>query len=144
MRKVREEVEKEMKEELTKEKKEEQADEKAAAKKKAEEERISKLSAAEQKKVRGVISRICLLSTELYWNYRSWNATGNALCARPPRPRSGKLALPTISLNFTSPCLLRSSSHSVWIRNTFVQNLQLRVHISRIHFPCLALFPHVK
>lgn len=51
LKKVREDVDKELIEEATKEKKEEAAEEKAAAKKKAEEERLSKLSATEQKKV---------------------------------------------------------------------------------------------
>lgn len=51
LKKVREDVDKELREEGLKEKKEEAAEEKAAAKKKAEEERVSKLSAAEQKKV---------------------------------------------------------------------------------------------
>ncbi|KAJ3484549.1 hypothetical protein NLI96_g5580 [Meripilus lineatus] len=50
LKKVREDVDKELIEEATKEKKEEAAEEKAAAKKKAEEERLSKLSATEQKK----------------------------------------------------------------------------------------------
>ncbi|KAI0796653.1 DUF1682-domain-containing protein [Abortiporus biennis] len=50
LKKVREELDKELKEEAVKEKKEEQAEEKAAAKKKAEEERLSRLSAADQKK----------------------------------------------------------------------------------------------
>lgn len=51
LRKVREDVNKELREEAVKEKKEEAAEEKAAAKKRAEEERLSKLSAADQKKV---------------------------------------------------------------------------------------------
>jgi len=51
LKKTREDVDKELKEEAVKEKKEEEADAKAAAKKKAEEERLNRLSAAEQKKV---------------------------------------------------------------------------------------------
>ncbi|KAI0081791.1 DUF1682-domain-containing protein [Panus rudis PR-1116 ss-1] len=51
LKKTREEVEKQLKEDAEKEKREEQAEEKAAAKKKAEEERLSRLSAAEQKKI---------------------------------------------------------------------------------------------
>ena len=51
MKKAREEIEKQLKEEAEREKKEEVAEEKAAAKKKAEEERLSRLSAADQKKV---------------------------------------------------------------------------------------------
>lgn len=51
LKKVREDVDKQLAEEAKKEKKEEEAEKKAAAKKKAEEERLSKLSAAEQKKV---------------------------------------------------------------------------------------------
>ncbi|KAL6309538.1 hypothetical protein BKA93DRAFT_757884 [Sparassis latifolia] len=50
LRKVREELARELKEEAGKEKAEEKAEEKAAAKKKAEEERLSKLSASDQKK----------------------------------------------------------------------------------------------
>ncbi|KAH8105825.1 DUF1682-domain-containing protein [Cristinia sonorae] len=50
LKKAREELDKELKEELAKEKREEQAEEKAAAKRKAEEERLSRLSASEQKK----------------------------------------------------------------------------------------------
>ncbi|OBZ70443.1 hypothetical protein A0H81_10046, partial [Grifola frondosa] len=51
LKKAREVVEKEIKEEIGREKREEAAEEKAAAKKKTQEERISKLSAAEQKKI---------------------------------------------------------------------------------------------
>ena len=51
LKKAREEIEKQLKEEAEREKKEEVAEEKAAAKKKAEEERLSRLSAADQKKV---------------------------------------------------------------------------------------------
>lgn len=51
LRATREKLEKELKEEAVREKREEAEAEKAAAKKKAEEERLSKLSAAEQKKV---------------------------------------------------------------------------------------------
>ncbi|KAF9821171.1 hypothetical protein IEO21_00779 [Rhodonia placenta] len=50
LRKIREEVDKEIREDAVKEKREEQAEEKAAAKRKAEEERLSRLSAADQKK----------------------------------------------------------------------------------------------
>lgn len=52
LRATREKLDKELKEEAVKEKREEAEAEKAAAKKKAEDERLSKLSAAEQKKVR--------------------------------------------------------------------------------------------
>ncbi|KAG8218454.1 DUF1682-domain-containing protein [Butyriboletus roseoflavus] len=51
IRKVREDVEKEIKEDEVKEKKEEAAEDKKAAKRKAEQDRIAKLSAAEQKKL---------------------------------------------------------------------------------------------
>lgn len=51
LRVTRDKVEKEIKEEAIKEKREELEAEKAAAKKKAEDERLSKLSAADQKKV---------------------------------------------------------------------------------------------
>ncbi|THH28955.1 hypothetical protein EUX98_g5245 [Antrodiella citrinella] len=51
LKKVREELEKELKEEMVREKREEQADEKAAAKRREAEEKLSKLSAAEQKKI---------------------------------------------------------------------------------------------
>ena len=51
LRAIREKLDKELKEEAEKEKREEADAEKAAAKKKAEDERLSKLSAAEQKKV---------------------------------------------------------------------------------------------
>ena len=54
LKKAREEIEKQLKEEAEREKKGEVAEEKAAAKKKAEEERLSRLSrlsAADQKKV---------------------------------------------------------------------------------------------
>lgn len=60
LKKVREELDKELREEATKEKKEEQADEKAAAKKKAEEERLSRLSATQQKKVGDLRPLSCL------------------------------------------------------------------------------------
>ncbi|KAJ3529403.1 hypothetical protein NM688_g7859 [Phlebia brevispora] len=50
LRVVREKLDKELKEEAVKEKREEAEAQKAAAKKKAEDERLSKLSAAEQKK----------------------------------------------------------------------------------------------
>lgn len=53
LRAIREKLDKEIKEESVKEKREEAEAEKAAAKKKAEEERLSKLSAADQKKVCG-------------------------------------------------------------------------------------------
>lgn len=55
LRKIREEVDKEIREDAVKEKREEQAEEKAAAKRKAEEERLSRLSAADQKKVSSVL-----------------------------------------------------------------------------------------
>lgn len=51
IKKVREDVEKEIKGEASKEKKEEAAEDKRAARRKAEEERIAKLSPSEQKKV---------------------------------------------------------------------------------------------
>ncbi|KAF8559089.1 DUF1682-domain-containing protein [Imleria badia] len=51
IRKAREDVEKEIKEDEVKEKKEEAAEDKKAAKRKAEQDRIAKLSAAEQKKL---------------------------------------------------------------------------------------------
>jgi len=51
MKKVREDVDKEIREEAVKEKKEEVAEDKKAARRKAELERVSRLSAAEQKKV---------------------------------------------------------------------------------------------
>lgn len=51
LRATREKLDRELKEEAVKEKREEAEAEKAAAKKRAEEERLSKLSAAEQKKV---------------------------------------------------------------------------------------------
>ena len=51
LRTTREKVEKEIKEEAAREQREEAEAEKAAAKKKAEEERLSRLSAADQKKV---------------------------------------------------------------------------------------------
>ncbi|TFK28725.1 DUF1682-domain-containing protein [Coprinopsis marcescibilis] len=50
LRKAREEASKDIKEESEKEKREEEAEAKAAAKRKAQEERLSKLSAADQKK----------------------------------------------------------------------------------------------
>jgi hypothetical protein len=56
MKKVREDVDKEIREEAVKEKKEEAAEDKKAARRKAELERVSRLSAAEQKKVRLCIS----------------------------------------------------------------------------------------
>lgn len=54
LRTIREKLEKEIKEEAVKEQREEAEAEKAAAKKKAEDERLSKLSPAEQKKVRSL------------------------------------------------------------------------------------------
>ncbi|KAH7929470.1 DUF1682-domain-containing protein [Leucogyrophana mollusca] len=51
MRKVREDVDKEIREEAVKEKREEAAEDKKAAKRKAEQDRVSRLSAAEQKKI---------------------------------------------------------------------------------------------
>jgi len=51
IKKVREDVEKEIREEASKEKKEEAAEDKRAARRKAEEERVAKLSPSEQKKV---------------------------------------------------------------------------------------------
>lgn len=51
LRKVREDVDREIAEEAVKEKKEEAIEEKKAAKRKAEQDRISRLSAAEQKKI---------------------------------------------------------------------------------------------
>ncbi|KAF5322090.1 hypothetical protein D9619_000919 [Psilocybe cf. subviscida] len=50
LKKIREEAEKDIKDESEKEKKEEEAEAKAAAKRQAEQERIAKLSAADQKK----------------------------------------------------------------------------------------------
>ncbi|KAI0660965.1 DUF1682-domain-containing protein [Cubamyces menziesii] len=50
LRKTREEVDREIREEAVREKREEAEEQKAAARKKAQEERLSKLSAAEQKK----------------------------------------------------------------------------------------------
>ncbi|KAI0921119.1 hypothetical protein AcW2_006199 [Taiwanofungus camphoratus] len=50
LKKTREEVDRELKQEAQKEKKEEQAEERATAKRKAEQERLSRLSATEQKK----------------------------------------------------------------------------------------------
>jgi hypothetical protein len=52
MKKLREDVDREIREEAVKEKKEEAAEDKKAAKRKAEQERISRLSATDQKKVR--------------------------------------------------------------------------------------------
>ena len=52
LRTIRENLHKELKEESVREQREEAENQKAAAKKKAEDERLSKLSAAEQKKVR--------------------------------------------------------------------------------------------
>ncbi|KAG1755672.1 DUF1682-domain-containing protein [Suillus lakei] len=51
MKKVREDVDKEIREEAVKEKKEEVAEDKKAARRKAELDRVSRLSAAEQKKI---------------------------------------------------------------------------------------------
>lgn len=51
IKKVREDVEKGIKEEASKEKKEEAAEDKRAARRKAEEDRVAKLSPSEQKKV---------------------------------------------------------------------------------------------
>ena len=51
LKKAREEVEKQLREDAQREKKEEEEEEKAAARKKARDERVSKLSAAEQQKV---------------------------------------------------------------------------------------------
>lgn len=51
LRKAREEVDKQIREEAAKERREEAEEKRTAAKKKAEEERMSRLSAAEQKKV---------------------------------------------------------------------------------------------
>lgn len=51
MKKLREDVDREIREEAVKERKEEAAEDKKAAKRKAEQERISRLSAADQKKV---------------------------------------------------------------------------------------------
>lgn len=51
MKKLREDVDREIREEVVKEKKEEVIEDKKAAKRKAEQERVSRLSAAEQKKV---------------------------------------------------------------------------------------------
>ncbi|TFK91809.1 DUF1682-domain-containing protein [Polyporus arcularius HHB13444] len=50
LKKIRDEVEKEIREEAAKEKREEEEEEKAAARKKARDEKLSKLSAAEQQK----------------------------------------------------------------------------------------------
>ncbi|KAH0839735.1 DUF1682-domain-containing protein [Lanmaoa asiatica] len=58
IRKAREDVEKEIKEEEIKEKKEEVAQDKMTAKRKAEQDRVAKLSAAEQKKVLVLLSHI--------------------------------------------------------------------------------------
>lgn len=58
LRVTREKVEKEIKEEAAREKREEAEADKAAAKKKAEDERLSKLSAAEQHKVCTPVSRV--------------------------------------------------------------------------------------
>lgn len=51
MKKLREDVDREIREDAVKEKKEEVAEDRKAAKRKAEQERVSRLSAAEQKKV---------------------------------------------------------------------------------------------
>lgn len=51
LKKIREDVDKEIKEDAAKEKREAEAEEKAAAKRKVEQERLSRLSATEQKKV---------------------------------------------------------------------------------------------
>ena len=50
LKKTREEVERQMREEAAKERREEEEDEKASARKKARDEKLSKLSAAEQQK----------------------------------------------------------------------------------------------
>lgn len=107
LRKVREDLEKTMKEELVKEKKEEQAEEKAAAKKKAEEERLSRLSAAEQKKVRlSIVSCSShFLTYVLFFIYRLSNARGSVPCARPRKPKFDN-CLPH-KLGSTYPHLLR-------------------------------------
>lgn len=62
LRTRREEVDEELRKEAMKERNEEQEDSKRAAKKKADEEKISKLSAAEQKKVSIVQCEICCLT----------------------------------------------------------------------------------
>lgn len=51
LKRTRDEVDKELKEELVKDKREEDAEEKKAAKRRAEQERVARLSAAEQKRV---------------------------------------------------------------------------------------------
>lgn len=54
----REEVDEQLRKEAMKERNEEQEDSKRAAKRKAEEEKVSRLSAAEQKKVSMVLSKV--------------------------------------------------------------------------------------
>lgn len=60
---TREKIEKDIREEAVREKREEAEAEKAAAKKKTEEERLSKLSATEQRKVRGFV-RLCWVGAD--------------------------------------------------------------------------------
>lgn len=67
LRAIREKLDKELKEETVKDQREEAELEKAAAKKKAEEERLSKLSAADQKKVRDSLSSPCVVFTN-FWS----------------------------------------------------------------------------
>ena len=78
---TREKLDKELKEESVKEQREEAEAEKAAKKKKAEDERLSKLSAADQKKVRPCSRQIPRLLTRLI-SGRHWNARRSVSCAK--------------------------------------------------------------
>ena len=89
MKKAREEIEKQLKEEAEREKKEEVAEEKAAAKKKAEEERLSRLSAADQKKVCSLVSLKVYLSNRSLIFLLVASRTREEACY-PQKPRQGQ------------------------------------------------------
>ncbi|KAF8138264.1 DUF1682-domain-containing protein [Boletus edulis] len=98
IRKVREDIEKEIREEEIREKKEEAAEDKKAAKRKAEQDKIARLSPVEQKKV-SFSSLVSLLSSDDPIT-SFWNATKNV---------PSKNLSPRLSARHNSPSLSSGS-----------------------------------
>ena len=82
MKKTREEFFKTVKDEAEREAREEAADAKLVAKRRAEEERIASLSAAEQQKVNLKCACAVLSAHAIFSTASSWSAIANAVFAR--------------------------------------------------------------
>jgi hypothetical protein len=84
LKRTREDFAKSLRDEAEREAREEAADAKLAAKRRAEEERIAGLSAAEQQKVHTILilALLSLCSHAIQPSTSSWSAIASAICAR--------------------------------------------------------------